>query len=313
MGLETVIEETRKALEEAKAKEGALAEQVEEEKPAEPAPDAEPVKEEPKPETEPPAKVEEKPAEPVAEKTAADYARERREARSQVARMAEQLAAAEAKIAALEATAKPKPAADAVPSKDDDPVAYFEWKANQLEKQMNAIAEETAAEKKARIERETEARAFGELAQYEAQIKQSKPDYDNAKQFYVSALAYGFRVQDPNISEIELRNKVNRRVLERAAVALRNGFENPVEGLYEEAKRYGYQESALAQVKDEPKPDLAKLANHRARNSGMAGAAGRGAEGDLTPVGAAGMTAGEWAKLSPDQKRAVFAQLRTAS
>lgn len=318
MSLEAVIEETRKALEEAKAKEEGLEVAAEEPKPEEaaPEPEAEPAKEEPKPEGEPPAKEEPKP-EAQAEKTAADYARERRERASLAAKLQAENEALKARLDALEAATKPKQAADAEPNKDEDPVAYFEWKTRQLENQLaeqsrlqQVMAEESIADKKARIAKETEAAAFGELAQFKEKARATKPDLDQAESFYFNALAYSYKIQNPNLSDKDIADKVNKRLLTRAAEAMRDGYENPVDALYEDAKKYGYQKSALAQVKEETKPDMAKVAGYRARNAGMAGAAGRGAEGDLTPTGALGLTAGEWAKLSPEKKRAVFAQLR---
>ncbi len=319
MSLEKEIEDIKAQIAENLAKEEGAAEVVEEVK--EPEPEVKEV--EPAAETEVKAEAEPKAEEPKAEevkpvKTASEYARERREKASKEAVLQSALAQAEARIAALEEAAKPKPVVDAMPDKDEDPVAYFEWKTRQQEKQLAEQAkklesiERSAEETKLElIQKEKKQAALNELISYEDKVKKNIPDYEEAKRYYAQAIAMGIKVLAPNITNEQLLEVVNERLLVRASQLANMGYENPVEAMYEEAKSYGYVRQAPKEAQP-AKPDLAKVAAHRARNAGMAGASGRSYEGDLTPATAVNMTAGEWSKLSPEQKKAVFAQMRGA-
>ena len=319
MGLKETIKETKEKLEEVVKEEKA------EEKSALEALDKavgeikeEPKKEELKEEKKPDVKTEEKPKEEPKveekEKTPTDYAKER-QARKDT--LAASLAAANARIAALEASAKPanqpKPVADQEPNKQTNPVEWADWRVRQSEKKL-APEMEWIREQKVKTEKEDLfTRAKGEMAVFEDQLRSSNPDYNEVKDWYGSMLATSIKIVNPDITQSELVKVVDSRLLSMAAKNMSEGYENPVEPIYLAAKKLGWQPRQKEQPKEEKEeiqPDMDKVAQLRKRNAGMAGSGGSGGDGEVTAKVAVTMTNREFAKLKPEQKKKLFASLR---
>lgn len=157
------------------------------------------------------------------------------------------------------------------------------------------------------------AKAAEEFTSLEAKFKAKADDYENVSREYVSALAHAVKLENPRLTDAAIIKETQRRILMKAGNYMREGYENPAEALYHEAKELGYTGKSFvreeAAQEKEVKPDLRKVATNRAKSAGMAATSGR-SEGQLTPMAANDMTAGEWSKLSKEQKDAVFAQLR---
>lgn len=277
----------------------------------------EPAKEEPKSEEKKPE--EEKPKEelkPEAPKTPTDYSEQRK-----MNKMRTELDAANAKLAELSrAMAQPKqeaaPQADTEPSKAEDPQAWMEWALREQDRKLKAIDAKQkqhdvalSEQREEKFLKDTRSQAEREMANFEAPVRAAAPDYDQAKQYYANMMAGSIRVLQPGISNDKLNEEVTKRMLARAGQLLDEGYDNPVQVMYEEAKRYGFKPQAPETEEAPNKPDLNKVAANRSRNAGTAGASGRGEGGDLTPRAAATLTNAEFAKLKPSERaRLLMAQ-----
>lgn len=322
MGLKETIKETKEKLEEVVKEEKA------EEKSALEALDKavgeikeEPKKEELKEEKKPDVKTEEKPKEEPKveekEKTPTDYSKERQARKD---RLAADLAAAKARIAALEANLKPaeqpKQVTDQEPNKQTNPTEWADWRVRQTEKKLAPQLEWIEEQKAAKSKDDLFTRATAEMAVYEDQLRQSNPDYNEVKDWYGSMLATSIKIVNPDISQPDLVKAVDNRLLSMAAKNMTDGYENPVEPIYLAAKKLGWQprqKEEPKQEKEEISPDMDKVAQLRKRNAGMAGSGGSGGEGEVTARVAVTMTNREFAKLKPEQKKRLFASLRSAS
>jgi len=156
-----------------------------------------------------------------------------------------------------------------------------------------------------------------EFASREEQFKQNAPaDFEDVANQYKAAVYHKIRIDNPDLSHADLLEATNKDLLMKASNYLNEGF-NPIEEMYHAAKKLGFKAIPKEEPKPEPeekkdlKPDLSKVAANRARNAGTAGAAASGSGGgQLTAAVAADMPAKDWAKLSPEQKKAVFNTLR---
>ena len=302
MGLKEVMEETRKQLEEAEKVESVeIEEEIVKEKPVEDQKTEEVIVEQPK--VEEPAPV----VEP--EKTASDYARERRENRA-AAKLAEELAAANARIAELTQPRRQVEAASVEPDRNENPQEWTEWKIKQQDAMIRELSGKTEQitreEQTKRIRNQAEQEVMG----YENQVRAQNPDYDAAKQYYANMLAASIKIINPKVTNQQLVQAVNDKLMLRASELLNEGHQNPIAAMYEEVKALGFQPpSKVQETAVEIKPDLAKVVANRARNAGTAAAQGDGGRGELTPKVAATMTNREFAKLKPEEKARLFSQL----
>ena len=307
MGLKEVMEETRKQLEEAEKVE---AQEVEtEEKAVEEAPKVEETAPEektaePEPKEEP--KLEEAPV-----KTPADYARERRENRA-AAKLAEELAAANARIAELTRPREQVIAADVEPDRNENPQEWAEWKIRKQDQQLRELSSKTEQITREEQTRRIRTQAEQEVIGYENQVRAQYPDYDAAKSYYANMLAASIKIINPKVTNTQLVQAVNDKLMLRASELLNEGYENPIAAMYEEVKALGFQPPKAQEtpVEKEIKPDLAKVAANRARNAGTAGAQGDSGRAELTPRVAVTMTNREFAKLKPEEKKRMFQQLQ---
>lgn len=241
-----------------------------------------------------------------APKDDAGYARLRRETAA-AKKLAEER---ERELAELRA-AQTKPAVevkdDAEPDLEKDPAAWLKWNKRQTDSQ---IAEVKAwKEERDKTERQSQiyTQAINGFKAYEADFAGTVMDYDDRAAFFNKKVTQGFRDLYPTMPDEAIQSRVVEHVLKMAAEFAAQGL-NPAEELYHLAsEKYGY---AGAASKEELKPDLAKVAANRRRNAGMAGAKGRGGEGDISPKIAASMPAKEFAKLSKADKDKIYAQLK---
>jgi hypothetical protein len=300
MGLKEVQEELKAQIKEAEERE--KTEEVVETPVEEVKPDVVEPAEEPKKE---PEKVEEE-----VKKTNAEQAAERKAKRRREEVLAAELAAANARIAELSRPKEEtKPVVeDVVPNKEDDPQAYLEHKVKKAEKIAEEAAEiarkanekldksELRNQKKTMIEQ-----AQGELMSYEDSVRKNNPEYDEAKKWYANMLAFSIKNLNPKITDKALVDAVNHQVLLRASQFINDGYENPVEALYEEVKQMGFKAQPKEEVKKEP--NLDKVAANRARNAGTAGAAGSSGQATVTRQAAASMPVQEWARMSKAERQ----------
>lgn len=258
---------------------------------------------------------EEKPtADAAKEKTAADHAKERREKKKREDILASELATANARIAELQKPREEaKAASDPEPDKAEDPQAWNEWKIRHQDKELADLKGWAQEERTAAQSKNLREAAINQLNGFEAEVARANPDYGQAKSYYATMLATSMKMLSPNMTNQQLSVAVENAMIQRAGHYMREGHENPVDAMYQEAKAWGFQPKASEEAADkEIKPDLSKIAANKARNSGMAGANGRGGSAEITPKAAATMTNAEFARLKPDEKKKIFDRLRAA-
>lgn len=318
--LEEQAEDLKKQLEEAQKTE---AEQQEEEIKAEEALVEDKKEDAPKEEEKPAEEAKaEGDGEAKEEKKPYEHASERRKKRAEAEQLREQLAAAQARIAEYEKSVKPEPKTveDPEPNKADDPEAHADWRIRQAEKRAEA-AEKAALtavsyteEQKRTQQSEVQLKqAMGELVDFESKVKSTLPNYEEAKSFLINTMALGIKSLNPRLSNDALAKAVNNRLLIRAGEFLNEGYENPVEGFYEEAMALGYKPGMfkkadeVAEEKAEKKPDLDKVSRNRARNAGTVGAVAGTGQGEVTKrFAATEMTVAEWAKLPVAERQKIM-------
>lgn len=328
MGLKETTEKLKKGIEEAqeKEKEVIAAEDAELAKPLESKEEAKEEKVDPKEEktddkaekeevkTEP-AKDDAKTTEEPQKKTASEAARERREKLKREEILARDLAEAKAENDRLRNEAKeraePKKDADPEPSKLEDPQAWNEWKIRSLEKVVESTQTYQQEDARAKQHRELREAAISKLNGYEADVVRDNPDYPEAKQYYATMLATSMKMLNPALSGQRLNTAVENAMIQRAGNFLREGHENPVAAMLDEARTWGFKPTQARETEEKvTKPDLQRVAANKNRNSGMAGAAGKGGSAELTPKAAASMTNAEFARLTPSEKQRVYERLR---
>ena len=305
------LEETKKELEEQiqealKAEEKATEEPKEEvvEEQQKEVPDEKPLPDEPKDE---PKAEEEKPV-----KTPSEYAEERRQNK---ARLAAELAARNAELAAANARiaelTKPKAENnEVIPNKEEDPMGWTEHQLKKTQEKLAQIERYTEAEAQRRWKENQKKQANNEIIAYEEAVRREAKDYDDAKNFYARAVAASLKVMAPGLNGAQLEEAVADRMMLRASELYNQGYENPVKAMYDEAKSWGYKKQQAEPVEEkEIKPDLERVAANRKRNAGTAGASSAGEGGEMTPTYAATLTNAEFAKLSASQKQKIFSQL----
>lgn len=289
MGLQETIEDLKNQITEVEKEEQAQEPAKEEEAPKQEQAKEEPEKQQEEEKKEEPAQ--EQKEEPKKEEVDnSGFARLRREAKA-----AQEKAEKEAaRVAELQAKLQEKEAQPEAKEEVELPPALQEM----LQEHMYSKAER-------------------EYLAFEEQAKRGNPDYESVATAYVIEKARQIKAMEPDLSVLELQDRVKADILRSASSLMQKGFENPALELYHRIKEAGYrmpeqpkEQKQEVQKEEKPKvPDMKKVAENRARSSGMAGASGM-SEPQLTPQAAANMTAREWSKLSPDQKDSVMKQLR---
>lgn len=199
--------------------------------------------------------------------------------------------------------------------------AAAEKKAKDLEAQIAKPKEENADQGAEEVTREfaeilqerKERKAAQEFATFEQDFKVTVDDYDDVAQQYLQAQYAALRFQNPRKSHAELAELTQKTVLYKSSEYLRNGYENPVQALYDEAKSLGFgklpkakEETTETEEEKPQKASLEKIAANKQRNSGMAGSKGSGGEATLTKKSAAEMTNQQWAALTKEEKARVL-------
>lgn len=302
MGLKEVQKELKDQLDEAVKAEQPVEEDVSQEtiEKVEEKPVEEPVKEETT------DKSDDKPIEEKPVKTPREYAEERRAAKA--AKIEAENARLNAALADERAKAV-RPVSDE-PSRVDDPQAWLEWELKQTKTTLAKVVETNEKQERERAVQNLRNAALDEVQGYEAEVRAAHPDYDQAKSYYANMLAASMKNLNPDISNAELVQRVNDRMLGRASELLNKGHDNPIAAMREEAMKWGFKPAEAQPVEEKVlKPDLAKVAANRARNAGTAGANGKGGQGEMTPQFASTIPVKEWARLTPSQKKAIMDQL----
>lgn len=217
----------------------------------------------------------------------------------QVAQRDSELASARARIAELERPAVKVEDRDPEPDKSEDPTAHLAWENRQIKQELREVKQDTQAIKQKEASNAIKQSALAEVAAFENDVRAKAPDYDAAKNYYANFEAYIIKRDNPNMAPAALNDAVTLKMMRRLAHFQNEGYENPVEAMYEEAKTLGYRPQQAAVVEEKPlKPDLAQVGKNKARNAGTAGTAGGGGRGEITLQHLAlGMTVGEIAKL----------------
>lgn len=148
-------------------------------------------------------------------------------------------------------------------------------------------------------------RAEREFQSYESQAKNKLPDYEGVTRGYAEALFGSIKIQNPRMSNLEIAEKTKETLLKKAGSFLNQGFENPAEELYHEAKELGFKAAASREpekeAKPELRPDMNKVAENRKRSAGMTGVAGR-EDGLVSKTAAAKMSPMEWKELPREER-----------
>lgn len=157
-------------------------------------------------------------------------------------------------------------------------------------------------------------KAEREFQTFEMQAKRKFPDFEEVTRAYTEALFGSLKVQNPRMSNMDIADRTKRIMLEKAGNFLNEGFENPVEEMYQEAKELGFKAKPIAapakEEEKEAKPDMGKVAANRKRNAGTAASSGE-SKTDLSAASIMrnGMpTNAEWMKMSAPQKAAILAE-----
>jgi|TARA_B110000503_G_scaffold84881_1_gene129155 hypothetical protein len=159
------------------------------------------------------------------------------------------------------------------------------------------------------VEDSTLNRAEKEFSILEQKVKQAHPEYSAVATEYAQALYQSIRIQNPRKTDVELQDMTKRTILLKAGEFARQGYENPVEEMYHEARELGYTGKSLQKAPEKEAeeekiaPDYKKVAENRKRSAGMAATNGR-SQAQLTQQSALEtMTVEEYAKLSVAEKR----------
>lgn len=270
---------------EIKAMEAQLAEMVEPEKEDESPSEPEKVEEEPSKEPEKPAeepKVEEKKPEEEDAKGAARLRIEAKKERERADKLAEELKELRA--------AKEKPA-DA-----------------SAEEEQPAEISEIILDKKYD-------KATDEFKNFEEEVRATNPEYDAVAAEYAAAIKWKVRLDNPKLKGEALNKATMREILNQAGTYAAKGYENPVEAMFNEAKELGFTGASAKEAdpaketeeKAKAKPDMKKVAENRAKSSGMAGSGGGDARGQLTKKYAVeNFTLADFSKLSDAEAAALL-------
>lgn len=268
------------------------------EKVDEPVPKVKPEEEKPAEESEP-----EKEVKPEEAKSPAQIRAEKKNKEKLLAAEVESERAgrhrAEARIAELESKSSPVVDKDPEPSREEDPTAYLAWENRQIRQELKEVKQDTQAIKQKETSNAIKQNALAEVSAYESDVRSKLPDYDAAKNYYANFEAFIIKRDNPNINPMALNEAVTMKMMKRLAHFQNEGYENPVEAMYEEAKTLGYKPQQAVEAEEKPlKPDLDKLGKNKARNAGTAGATGAGGRGEITLQHLAReMTVAEIAKL----------------
>lgn len=297
MGLQDVIDETKKQLAELDEKPAV--------EPEEPALVPEEEVEEPEAEeveAEEPGEPEKEP-EPEPNPTAADFARMRREKKALEKKLAELEAAKAAPVEKVEKVAE-TPSTDPEPDRATKYEAWLEWKDRQNEKRISEIEEKFGKTVKDTEHERLISAAVEEFNSYERDFKAIEPSYDEAAKFYTLQLGQSIKMLNPSATPAQIGNLIKSTVLKKASQYANQGLD-PAEELYNEAVSFGFSPKSAEEPEEAveaPRANLSRVAANRARNAGTAAARGRGAP-NLTREVAASYSNEEWAKLATSEKK----------
>jgi len=147
-------------------------------------------------------------------------------------------------------------------------------------------------------------KATQEFEALEANFSKDVEDFDAISLAYKTAIYQSKRVLNRNKTHNELLEDTRNEILHTAANYMKQGLD-PIQEMYDDAKSLGLTPVQTNHVEEkEIKPDLSKVAKNKARNSGMVAGKGSGGKADISREHAATeMTVGQWSKLSAGEKK----------
>jgi hypothetical protein len=263
------------------------------------------------------------PAQAAPPATNEEFARLRREkdASDRRARMAEQALQQRQQPAQAPpaVVTKAAPAADPEPDKATNYEGWLEWNLRQTQRANEELRgtvdglnkwKETTEQ---RTQRETfeqeEKRAFLEL---ESGFAPTVPDYKEVTEWGWSQLAQSIKMLNPRMSQQQIHQETNKRVLAMAQEAAGRG-EHPIESLYWHAKNSGYQpkaapageQPAVVTKTEKLKPDLKQIAASQKKSGSPLSGGGKSGKPPLSREHVASSEFGfkDFVKLTPSELR----------
>lgn len=174
----------------------------------------------------------------------------------------------------------------------------------------------TAEERLERIEREREQAnleraAVDEFNGYEAEFAKETPDYPQASNHMIQAMAQGVRAIYPNATDTQVGTFIRQQLLHLAAQAVQKGV-NPAEALYLMAhERYGYKRAAAAPAKtktEDATKRLETVAKNKKRSASPLAGGGQNGAASASLEEAANMSLADFSKLKPGEIEAMIAE-----
>lgn len=226
---------------------------------------------------------------------------EAREAKRQTAELQKRLEAIEAE------KPKPKPVEDPEPNRDEEPLAYSEWKTRQLERKLEQVSSETAEVREWRKQQETQTEeqrryhaAVQEFSAIQQTYEQQNPDYAQARSHMGNAIARRVQAENPYISQQDLISTVDKEVLRVASLAV-NRNQHPIKVLHDMARDvYGFRPEPIKQP-EPPKPSLEAIEKNKKKSvNGLGGSSGKAY---VTPEAAVNLSIAELDKMSSEERQ----------
>ena len=202
-------------------------------------------------------------------------------------------------------TKKPEPPPPTPPDKDIDPQAYQEWQNQQVQQQVQTIAQQQAQTQQREFVNDVRQRWQATAAAY----SNEKPDFFDAYNHAIGVHGNRLKLQFPQATPQQIQDELVREELVLVHGAMQRG-ENPADVVYRLAQTYGYQPPPPPEAGNNGDPPqrpgpaattLAATAQRQASNRSVAAAGGP--TRDLTTVDVDDMSDDEFANYVTTQKR----------
>lgn len=194
-----------------------------------------------------------------------------KEARESLQRELNEMKIAQARMQGhQDASQKPQEPAEEIPDQEYEPDKYAIWKADKLEKKIEAMEAQQA---RINSERQWE--------QMENQHAKANPDYSEAKTFLMENESKKLRAQYPYASEAEIAGEVRRQELMLVGGAANAGM-MPTEQIEFLAYRAGYRpgETTTTTLTPKRKPNIKNIKKNVKKNASLIGGSPAGDGGD---------------------------------
>lgn len=188
------------------------------------------------------------------------------------------------------------------PNKEEDYEGWLEYQNEQLRKEVDGVKDAlennpVLKQVKAQQQEEAEMRGFQML---ENQFKQSVDDYEDVSNHMAGVIYNSIRALNPGLPQDRAVEATKRQILDMANNLLDQGYENPVQVMYQMAKtQYGYQPKK-EEKQEQKKPDLDKITEAKNKSATPA-MGGRNKQAGISQEEFSKMSTAQKDKLSPDQ------------